>query len=183
MKQLSTLINASTVPIIDVNKYLVSSAITPTELGCLSGVTSAIQTQLNLKAPLVSPALTGTPTAPTANAGTNTTQIATTAFVHTAVGSAGSTSSYTIQDDIVEDVFSVSSGESISLGLKGRTVMNLLGNDGDCESINKWADKSQMPTIALDSTNKLFGSNSIILTATATGYSGKYIDIPILDAA
>lgn len=33
-----------------------------------------------------SPALTGTPTAPTATAGTNTTQIATTAFVATAVG-------------------------------------------------------------------------------------------------
>lgn len=35
-------------------------------------------------APLASPALTGTPTAPTAAAGTNTTQIATTAFVKTA---------------------------------------------------------------------------------------------------
>lgn len=34
-----------------------------------------------LKAPLASPALTGTPTAPTAASGTNTTQIATTAFV------------------------------------------------------------------------------------------------------
>ena len=34
-----------------------------------------------LKAPLASPSLTGTPTAPTAPAGTNTTQIATTAFV------------------------------------------------------------------------------------------------------
>jgi hypothetical protein len=33
------------------------------------------------KAPLISPALTGTPTAPTAPPGTNTTQIATTAFV------------------------------------------------------------------------------------------------------
>lgn len=33
------------------------------------------------KADLASPALTGTPTAPTATAGTNTTQIATTAFV------------------------------------------------------------------------------------------------------
>lgn len=37
------------------------------------------------KAPLDSPALTGTPTAPTAAAGTNTTQIATTAFVAAAV--------------------------------------------------------------------------------------------------
>jgi hypothetical protein len=38
-----------------------------------------------LKANLISPALTGTPTAPTAVSGTNTTQIATTAFVSTAV--------------------------------------------------------------------------------------------------
>jgi hypothetical protein len=36
---------------------------------------------LNLKAPLASPEFTGTPKAPTANTGTNTTQIATTAFV------------------------------------------------------------------------------------------------------
>lgn len=38
------------------------------------------------KAPLASPALTGTPTAPTAAPGTNTTQIATTAFVQAAAG-------------------------------------------------------------------------------------------------
>lgn len=37
-------------------------------------------------APLASPALTGAPTAPTATAGTNTNQIATTAFVATAIG-------------------------------------------------------------------------------------------------
>ena len=40
------------------------------------------------KAPLASPDLTGTPTAPTAAAGTNTTQIATTAFVKSAVDTA-----------------------------------------------------------------------------------------------
>lgn len=39
-------------------------------------------------APLASPAFTGTPTAPTATAGTNTTQIATTAFVQTAIDNA-----------------------------------------------------------------------------------------------
>ena len=38
------------------------------------------------RAPLASPALTGTPTAPTASAGTNTTQIATTAFVQGVTG-------------------------------------------------------------------------------------------------
>ena len=41
----------------------------------------------NVYAPIASPALTGTPTAPTAAAGTNNTQIATTAFVNTAVSS------------------------------------------------------------------------------------------------
>lgn len=43
-------------------------------------VSTATQTALNLKADLASPALTGTPTAPTAAADTSTTQIATTAF-------------------------------------------------------------------------------------------------------
>ena len=42
---------------------------------------TAVNTGLALKANLASPALTGAPTAPTAAAGTNTTQIATTAFV------------------------------------------------------------------------------------------------------
>ena len=44
-------------------------------------VSTATQTALDLKAPLASPALTGTPTAPTAAANTNTTQVATTAYV------------------------------------------------------------------------------------------------------
>lgn len=66
-------------------------SVTNTEIGYLSGVTSAIQTQINTKlasstaastyAPLASPTLTGTPAAPTAAVDTNTTQIATTAYV------------------------------------------------------------------------------------------------------
>lgn len=58
---------------------------TTSEINFIDGVTSAIQPQIDAKAPLASPALTGTPTAPTATAGTNTTQVATTAFVGTAV--------------------------------------------------------------------------------------------------
>jgi len=45
---------------------------------------SEMDTKLAAKAPLASPALTGTPTAPTATRGTNTTQIASTAFVQDA---------------------------------------------------------------------------------------------------
>ncbi|MFY0506896.1 phage tail protein [Citrobacter freundii] len=46
---------------------------------------TTINNALALKAPLASPALTGTPTAPTAAQSTNNTQIATTAFVKSAV--------------------------------------------------------------------------------------------------
>ena len=42
---------------------------------------NSIQTAVNSKADTNSPALTGTPTAPTASAATNTTQVASTAFV------------------------------------------------------------------------------------------------------
>jgi len=45
-------------------------------------------TNVALKAPLASPALTGTPTAPTAAPGTDTTQVATTAFVKAAADAA-----------------------------------------------------------------------------------------------
>ena len=64
------------------------SSVTSTQLGYVSGVTSAIQTQLNNKAALNSPTFTGTPKAPTASAGTNTTQIATTAYVYIAINGA-----------------------------------------------------------------------------------------------
>jgi hypothetical protein len=47
---------------------------------------TAIATAIASKADTNSPTFTGTPLAPTANAGTNNTQIATTAFVTTAVG-------------------------------------------------------------------------------------------------
>ena len=66
-------------------------SVTNAEIGYLSGVTSAIQTQINARlttatasstyAPLASPSLTGTPLSTTAAADTNTTQIATTAYV------------------------------------------------------------------------------------------------------
>ncbi len=48
-------------------------------------ISTATQTALDLKAPLASPALTGTPTAPTATANDNSTKIATTAYVDSAV--------------------------------------------------------------------------------------------------
>lgn len=56
-------INASAA--IDWTKLAVSSTVSATELGYVDGVTSAIQTQLDTKAPLASPTFTGTVTLPT----------------------------------------------------------------------------------------------------------------------
>ena len=50
---------------------------------------TGLQTALNAKAPVSSPNFTGSPTAPTAAGGANTTQIATTAFVQTALAGFG----------------------------------------------------------------------------------------------
>ena len=55
--------------------------VSETVLNYLSGLNGNIMTLLAAKAPLASPSLTGTPIAPTAAAATNSTQIATTAFV------------------------------------------------------------------------------------------------------
>ena len=49
----------------------------------IDGNFKSLNDELITKAPLVSPGLSGVPTAPTAAAGTNTTQLATTAFVQT----------------------------------------------------------------------------------------------------
>ena len=64
-----------------ITKDMVGLANVDNTTDALKPVSTATQTALDLKANLASPTLTGTPLAPTATTGTNTTQIATTAFV------------------------------------------------------------------------------------------------------
>ncbi len=61
------------------NKTTVDSALSSSSTNPVQN--KVINAALDAKAPLASPALTGTPTAPTAEIGTSTTQIATTAYV------------------------------------------------------------------------------------------------------
>lgn len=55
----------------------------------VSSLNASVTVLSNGKADKDSPAFTGVPTAPTAVAGTNTTQLATTAFVQASIGTAG----------------------------------------------------------------------------------------------
>lgn len=108
----------------------VTGAVTPThtQLNYVAGVTSALQTQLDAKAPLASPALTGTPTVPTATAGTNTTQIASTAFVRT----------------------EVAAGQTRALGRLGRAIARLTEMLARHESIQS-SDKGNSSTLEIPS--------------------------------
>lgn len=83
---------------------------------------SGLTWERTLLAPKDSPALTGTPTAPTAASGTNTTQIATTEFVSTAVGNipAGK-SAYQSYVDTTTDV---------PVKMEAEWVASLKGEDG-----------------------------------------------------
>ena len=65
----------------------------------------AISAAITSKANSSSPTLTGTPLAPTASAGTNTTQIATTAFVTTAVDNINTLSAFTLEEVGTELIF------------------------------------------------------------------------------
>lgn len=81
----ATPVNADTL-----ENHAASYFATASNLSALSTTVNAIQDEidaidLSIYAPLASPALTGTPTAPTATSGTSTTQIATTAFVQDAI--------------------------------------------------------------------------------------------------
>ena len=80
------LLKVNTIPgkVLSTNDY---TAAEKSKVSTISGINTGDQ-DLSVYAMLSSPAFTDIPTAPTAESGTNSTQIATTAFVSTAVGSA-----------------------------------------------------------------------------------------------
>lgn len=67
---------------------LMNQTHTHNNIDALDMISEASISEWNAKAPLISPEFAGEPTAPTASDGTNTTQVATTAFVHNALSNA-----------------------------------------------------------------------------------------------
>lgn len=53
-----------------------------------------------------------------------------------------------------------------SFKIQGKTVVNLLGKDGNCEDVSKWGD--YQCTHSLDTSNKVFSNNSIKIILTST---------------
>jgi len=105
-----------------------TDATIPVATTSVSGVMSAAQvTTLNGKAPKASPTFTGNPSAPTQTAGNNTTRLATTAFVSTAVsnlvgGAPGALDTLNELAAAIGDDASYASGITTALGNKANTA-------------------------------------------------------------
>jgi hypothetical protein len=99
--------------------------VSPTTFGYVDA-TSSIQTQLNAKAPIASPTFTGTPAVPTATGGTNTTQIASTAYVVAALASYAPTASPTFTGTVTLPV--TGSTQCLHVNSSG----NISGTGQDC---------------------------------------------------
>ena len=124
------------------------------------GYAAATVAELDLKAPLASPALTGVPTAPTASADTNTTQIATTQYV-VGQGYLKSNQSITVSGD--------ASGS-------GTTSINLtLANSG--VSASTYGSSSQIPILAVDAKGRITSASvaSVEGLPNQSGNNGKYL--------
>jgi hypothetical protein len=173
-----------------INRVLVSngsgqvaaSSVTSTELGYLSGVTSAIQTQLNAKAPLASPALTGTATAAKLLVGT-TTDDASGANLQVngfatfkgglRVGAAGSS-----QDGIYMHERATGFSEGLNfLDGDGATVVAVVGKDPLDQIIFRSGDNITTDNLTLktDGTVSIFGQyqirNTQVVSARKTGWA------------
>ena len=160
---------------IEWTKIAPSSTVSATELGYLDGVTSAVQTQLDSKlatstaastyAPLASPALTGVPTAPTASAGTNTTQVATTAFVGTAISNlvAGAPTTLDTLDEIAAAIADTGNFSDTVVLKSGSTMTGNLAM-----GTNKITGLGD-PTNAQDAATKNYIDTAVIAPGNLTG--------------
>ena len=138
-----------------------------------------VDTALALKANLASPTFTGTPTAPTATEGTNTTQVATTAFVQ---------SGFVPQIKITTttSITTATVGSVTSLGQQGRNVvidngsnvinLTVNGTDGFCASYLKhgtgnitFVQGSGRTLVQVDGTAVLSGAVGSTATISSVG--------------
>lgn len=144
------------------------------------GVSSAydtlaeIATAIGLLAPIASPVLTGTPSAPTAAEGTNTTQIATTAFVYQALTETTLTDDTTIAVDFdsgAKRLHKVTLGGNRTLGNPSNPVVGQTGR------IRLIQDATGSRTLAFGTNWEFVNGQAPVLTTTASHEDVLYYDV------
>ena len=141
-------------------------------------------------APLASPSFTGTPTAPTAASGTNTTQIATTEFVQAAVASGGmtvdsamsSTSTNTVQNKVIKEYVEsqlADLSDSVRNRLDGHdSAISKLSNYVTPEMFGAVCDGVTDDTQALQNCINYASSNAIPVKITKNIFINQIINVP-----
>lgn len=135
---------------------------------------------LAAKAPLASPTLTGVPTAPTADAGTNTTQLATTAFCgnfnqkwtysYHGVGGAISASAWTMHAFGASGTLTLPSASSVASGVQVAAIVVLGG--AEVVLTRSGSDQFVTPTgLATTYTLKGNGSSIVLVRVTASAWA------------
>ena len=123
-----------------------------------------IATAVATKADIVSPTFTGTPAAPTATAGTNTTQIATTAFVTTA-------------DNLkVDKTTTITAGTGLSGGgdLSANRTVSLANTS---VAAGSYGSSSAIPVITVNAQGQLTAASTAAITLSEIGVSQTWQDV------
>ena len=143
----------------------------------VGNIAPAVQTALDLKAPLASPALTGVPTAPTAAVATNTTQVATTAYVRGEVAALVNSATSTL-DTLGEIATALGNDASLST-----TLTNAIALKAPLASptFTGAVDFTGATVTGISSYNApTLGSTSIASGATVTTVAGLTLTAPTL---
>jgi hypothetical protein len=136
-------------------------------LGDDASFASTVTTALAAKAPLASPAFTGTPTAPTPTAADNSTKVATTAYVDAAVAAGGG--AITAKDEGTNLTTAVSSLDFVGAGVTatnvgGAVTVTIPGGGGGGGTLSIW-DPAAIPTdSAVDATRSQRFTSALNLT-------------------
>ena len=136
--------------------FLVASSLTP----------YALTSSLSSYAPLASPTLTGTPTAPTATAGISTTQLATTAFVTGGISTLSSTvaSTYALQATTIATGAGLTGGGSLAAS---RTLS--LTNTAVTPGV--YGSSTLVPVITVDAQGRITLASTVAVSGGGGGLS------------
>jgi hypothetical protein len=130
--------------------------------------TTTITTALGTKAPLASPALTGVPTAPTAAANTDTTQIATTAFAKAEADAAQAAAEATAASDATSKVASEAalrvSGDAASVATAASDATSKVAAEA---ALRVSGDAASVSTAAADATSKVAAEAALRVSGDA----------------
>ena len=125
---------------------------------------TTITTALSTKAPLISPALTGIPTAPTAEADTSTTQIATTAFAKAEADAAQAAAATDATTKVAAEAALRVTGDAASVTTAAQDATDKVAAEA---ALRVSGDAASVSTAATDATTKVAAEAALRVTGDA----------------